>query len=137
MTNQQIDFPILLQRLKPLVKKVVGDIPSFENTWNSVIGQFVIWLNGLPAPVSDLTRDLALLEELWKTFGIDSLRWDIDIKNLVLSGAIETGSKIKRKNKAGVEITYKVIDRNITTNFGIQYILQTENGDILTEEYFE
>jgi hypothetical protein len=134
--GSQEDLSALLESLKPPVKNLVGDYPDFEGTWRSVIEKYLAWFSESAEKITGLARNLALLESLSHAYGFD-LRGDKEIADIIISEAPSPGQDFCKMENSGSEVTYRVIDRQITPTCGILLFLESKAGEVITEEIYE
>jgi hypothetical protein len=118
--------------LKPLVKPLLGNVADFQLRWDALMESFHSWITSLPVPVSPLARDLELLRRIVVEFKADRLREDDAVIEAVLRGTAKEGDCIR----IGEEL-WSVIDRAVTPNFGVGYVLRNKQGETIRREFFD
>ena len=106
--------------------------PSFELLWGGARDRFVKWLQRLPAPVSQLTERLFLIQLLCESFDSAILKSDQNMIRIVLEGTVEANNCVELGGER-----YEVVSRKIGSHFGVAYTLKNQKGEIVQHEFFD
>ena len=129
--QRNLEIEQLLDTLREVVSRISKQV-DFDITWQKAVESFNLWLSSLPAEVSPFTRNLQLLRVVCDTFQEQEIRKNETIVQIIAEGAVESGEHV---NLMGSR--FRVISREITDQFGIQYTLENNKGEIIQREFFD
>lgn len=124
--------PHLLDDLRDAVASALGARPDFASAWQSVVTSFLQWLNGLPADVSPLVRNLELLRRVEQAFNAPNLKTNTSVARIILSSGVTTEGTVTIHGQ-----TWRVVSCAISPRFGVDYTLTNEKGELLRHEFFD
>lgn len=129
---------IQIDCIKNEIKKNINDtFDLFEEVWGSVIVAYTLWLDTVGKLTSDQTQRLELVKLLCDKFKNIKIKDNETIKQIILSSALPIGSKVKLKDGKGSFAEFKVVGREISDRFGINYVMESPDGTRFTREFFD
>lgn len=105
---------------------------EFETRWTTASNRFKKWWHGLPAPVSQLTERLYLMQVLCEYFDPAIVKSDQNLIRIALEGSLEVNGQVEFGGNR-----YEVVRREIGNNFGAAYTLKNKKGEITCHEFFD
>jgi len=114
---------------------LTGDTADFEPAWKRFLVEFQQWATQSPAQnTSGLNVKLVFLQMFLKQFPqLDVLRIDPRVIELVLASCRTVGDKLVHPRFGECEITR----RSIGDRFGVLYTMKTEDGSLVSFEFFD
>lgn len=114
---------------------LTGDTADFEPAWKRFLVEFQQWATRSPAQnTSGLNVKLVFLQMFLKQFPqLDVLRIDPRVIELVLASCRTVGDKLVHPRFGECEITR----RSIGDRFGVLYTMKTEDGSLVSFEFFD
>jgi hypothetical protein len=125
-------FSAMLGQLNRLVCVALGVPVDFDLKWGAIVSAFTVWLRGLPAAISPLSRNLELLRRIENEFHASSLRQNEAISNLLLGGTAKPGERVTIHGQS-----WLILSRAVSINYGVEYTLVNEKGEQLRHEFFD
>jgi hypothetical protein len=107
---------------------------EFQRRWERAEDRFRRWLEGLPAPISPLTRNLELLRIASEAFPSSPLKENADVQAVLLAGAANVGDVLQG---ASGTTRFRVLRRAVTDDFSIWYELEDEQGRVVTRTFVD
>ena len=97
------------------------------------------WLSELPAPTSTFNVRMFFFQRLCELFPEHSLRSDAEITDVVLAdtGVCSPGDEFDRPRTGGGTDHWKILWRQVGPQFGLEFAMQNQKGEILHRESFD
>jgi hypothetical protein len=125
------DFAGVLLAIRNFLRQGMP-VEAFNAAWDDALDSFLKWVNGLPAPVSPLTRDMELLRCFCERFDTAALRSDATVLSRVLDGLPKEGDTLALRGE-----NYQVVGRNVTPRYGVLFLLKGADGNVIQHEHFD
>ena len=128
-----------LEVIKVHLKSRVDDA-AFENNWQQIALGYTKWKSSFESRnTSILNERLTLLKIICAIFPSANLYADKELSDLLLSdsGARNVGHAFKCRLPNGRAELTTIIRREITSEFGILYTLETAEGFRFTREFYD
>jgi hypothetical protein len=125
----------LLAAIRPVIARSVAlQDDAFDERWNRIEPAFRAWLAKLPAELSDGTRNLALLEQICRTFDTIALKDNPDIQSILLHGFPNVGEFVQQRPGA---TRYRIVRRGVTERFALQFTVVDGDGRLIIHDFHE
>jgi len=128
-----------IQEIKELVRKNVKlENGAFESKWQRVTHDFHGWRVGpYGSNTSQHNNQLDFLQRLCEAFPDANLLSEKQIIDRMLSEVRPIGETFEGRKPNGQTALLKVVHREITPRFGVNFILECEDGTRFTWEFFD
>lgn len=124
--------------MEPVRKRAGLNESAFQSKWQQILEGFHAWQQGsYGSNTSQHNNQLDFLQRLCTAFPNADLLKDKQIAERILSEVRSVGEKFTGRKPNGETALLNVVSREITPRFGVNFILESEDGNRFTWEYFD